>query len=891
MSHTPSNSKSLEKNHKQLRQEALDALKSGRLDVEGATEFQQSTIDQIMEELRIYHAELEIQNETLRLAQNEIETSQTNYETLFQNLPVAALIIDAMGVILEGNHEAMNLLGLTRRVHFVNHSLYRYLNEESGTWLSFSLNHLESEVIKQNTLEILTQQKSIFVDAHLIKYTTPSSVEEVTSKYIVIFADLTHEKAQQEQAKLLSTVLDASPAYIYAFDREGKCLMANQQLAELLGHTSVEEIIGKKRKDLFNEKDAIQHFLNDAKVFSTGEQHVFEELYKSSPSEVLHYLSHKFPLRNLQDEIYAVAGITTDITQQRRNESRLKIAMELFSKGTQGMLVVNADNKILFVNTAFEQITGYTEIEVLGEDPKILSSGRHSASFYEQMWEQINTHLKWSGKIWNKRQSGEIYPQWLEISVIQDDYGEVSHRLAVFSDISEKVAADEAINKLAFYDTLTNTPNRDLFLDRVNQKIREADRRGESFSILYLDLDYFKQINDTHGHDVGDKILIEVVQRIKSVIRKEDTLSRQGGDEFAILLDGNIELNHSEKLASKLIQLLSQPFGIKHQEMYLSASIGISHYPSHAKDYGSLIRFADIAMYEAKNSGRNAYKLFKPWMLETMESFTSIDHKLRKAIKNNQLTLVFQPQIDLSTEKIAGYETLLRWHDEELGWISPNDFIPVAEKTELIVELTDLVFETALKSLKTLQQKSLPAPRMSINISAKEFIQPDFTQRVAEHLKHAGVEDNQIIVLELTERVAMNNVQQMKCAFDSLKGLGVGFAMDDFGTGFSSLNILKTLPIDILKIDMSFVHGVEHSAEDQAVCQAIIGMAKALNLSTVVEGVETQAQRAFFKQNHATSVQGYYCAKPMPLDALCDWLLDREKLNLKYCNESQQIDS
>ncbi|MBN2866797.1 MAG: EAL domain-containing protein [Thiotrichales bacterium] len=855
----------------ELRDKALQALDKNQRANGNFPERQQLEIESLFEELRIYQAELEIQNQTLQLSQMELEQSQSLYQSLFESLPVAALVIDSMGVISEVNEQGSELLEVSKRRHIIDHSIYRYFTQESASWIANQITHHKPVSLVQQQLEIYTGEKGKVVCANLIQLP-----QEGNPRFILLLVDLSVELAQKEQWLLLESIIDNSSSVIYAFDRQGKCILANKQALNFLDLENTSQALGKTRAELMAQKDAESHYENDGIVFSSKKPITYEETIDVDGAKQ-YYISNKFPLKSISGEVYAVAGIATNITKERISESRLKIAMQVFSQGQEGIVIADNNKLIMSTNKAFETITAYSEAEVIGKNPKLLASGKHDKTFYKKMWDSVLTKGVWTGEIWNRKKDGEIYPQNLTISIIYDEQNKVSNYIGVFSDISAKKSAEEEIQQLAFYDALTGTANRFLLREIVNQKLREAQRAGGEFSILFLDLDHFKEINDVFGHDLGDEILKEVTQRIKKLIRVQDTLSRIGGDEFVLMLD-TVSCEQASIIAQKIVSTLIDPFFINKKQMNLSASVGIASYPVHGQDFESLLKNADVAMYQAKSQGRNNYTIFEDWMLDASRNYVSIDVSLRNAIKANQLKVVFQPQVCFKTQEIIGFEALCRWFDESTGeYISPATFIPVAERSDLIIELSDYVIDKSLSVLAVLASQGLGKYRVSVNISSREFIHADFIERISNHLKNYPELDNRCLELELTERVAMNEPKKVKHVFDQLKTLGVEISLDDFGTGYSSLNILKTLQLKTLKIDMSFVKDVITSKQDAGVCHAIIAMAKALDLDTIVEGVETQEQAEFFTESGADIAQGYWFARPMDQNDLEAWLKHRSK--------------
>jgi two-component system CheB/CheR fusion protein len=850
----------------QLRDRALQALSAGNLQLQDLTPLQQRNVDEVLEELRIYQAELEIQNHSLLAMQADLQVSQHLYQTLFESLPVAAMVLDNRGVIQQVNQQAMVLLALPKRKHFINHSVYRYFPQQGATWLAQVLTRARVSLMGEQ-LDVFTAEGTQAVAAYVVKLPQhPDAIDE--TRFILLLADLSVEIAKKEQWQLFESIINNSPTLIYAFDRDDKCILANQKAYDYLMPGEMNPMIGLPRSTLFSAEDSAAHFEYDGLIYNTEHPISYEESIQRN-GKTLHLLSHKFPLTNLQGDIYAVAGISTDITLQRESEMRLKIALQVFSQGQEGIIICDSNNQILSVNHAFEKITGHTEAQVIGKNPRLLGSGKHSLAFYQAMWQSVLDTGIWQGEIWNRRKNGDTYPQFLTISVVYDHQHQPSHYLGVFSDITARKLAEEEVQQLAFYDSLTGTANRFLLRERIEQTLRQAVRLPETaFSVLFIDLDHFKEVNDVFGHDAGDALLKQVTERIQKHIREQDTLSRFGGDEFVLFLNGITPNQAIEKAKSLIAELLTN-YWINEQQLNISASIGVVHYPLHGQDYETLLKHADVAMYQAKHQGRNAFALFDYWMTQSSQEFMSIDVALRQAIENQQLRLAFQPQINAQTQQWVGVEALLRWQHPVLGDVSPSVFIPVAEKSDLIKDLTNWVLKESLQALQTLTAIKLGVnTRICVNISARELMQDDFVQRIqAQFEQFPGVAPYRL-ELELTERIAIQDAQKVSNVLHSLKAIGVRLALDDFGVGFSSLSILKILPLDVLKIDMSFACGVVSHPQDAAVCNAIIAMANALGLQTVAEGVETQAQAQFFSQNGATLLQGYLFAKPMFFDAL-----------------------
>lgn len=546
------------------------------------------------------------------------------------------------------------------------------------------------------------------------------------------------------------------------------------------------------------------------------------------------------------------------------------IAKNIFEYSNESIIITDAQNRILFVNPAFEIVTGYSAEEVIGKNPRILQSGMHDKQFYKKMWNDIKQHGVWKGEIWNKRKDGELYLEWLTISVVKDQKGNVTNYVAMFSDITEHKRNVEQLTRLALYDTLTNVPNRYLLEKRLESIIRMSKKHNQSFALLFLDLDRFKNINDTLGHRVGDMLLKETAQRLKRMLRKQDTIARFGGDEFVIILPNLKHIREAAYMAEKIVESLKRPFCFNHQEIYISTSIGISVYPYDGTDKETLIRMADRAMYQAKKNGRNQYALYHAGMHGNSKQLFQLETALRKALERGEFELYYQPQLDIKTKQIRAVEALIRWNHPEKGFISPGMFIPLAEESGLITPISDWIMMQACEHLKQLQLR-FPYVKMSINISPIYFQQIDFLKKLQKTIESVNV-NPRLIELELTESAVMPHAEQSVERLTKLKTMGMSIAIDDFGTGFSSLSYLHRFPIDILKIDRSFTKQLSRYQQDSAIVNAIIMMAHSLQIRVVAEGVETKKQYQILEKQSCDFVQGYYVSKPLSISELYEFL-------------------
>ncbi|MCW8930629.1 MAG: EAL domain-containing protein [Gammaproteobacteria bacterium] len=559
--------------------------------------------------------------------------------------------------------------------------------------------------------------------------------------------------------------------------------------------------------------------------------------------------------------------VLTDIDDIQKMRLKEKLAATIIEKSVEGVVVTDPHGVILSVNTTFTLITGYDEYEVLGQSISIISSGKHGKEFYEILWQSIRTKGLWEGEIWNKRKDGEVYQEWLEINAIKDEQNNITHYVGRFTDLSMCKKAETRLHFLAHFDTLTKLPNRTLFYDRLNQAINQADRLKKKAVVFFMDLDGFKAVNDSLGHDVGDLLLKTVAKRLKSLVRKVDTVSRIGGDEFTIIANDVEKHEQITILAEKILKAFVEPFIIENRKLYSSTSVGISVFPDDGLRGSDLLKYADTAMYEAKESGRNQYCFYTKQMGLLASNRMQLERELRNAIDNNELVLHYQPQYNLSSGELCGLEALIRWYHPKRGLIPPSEFIPQAEKTNLIIPLGEWVLNKACEQGGKWFNENKQQIRIAVNISPKHFQKKGFEKIVAEVIRLNNFK-GQWLELEITEQSLMNDVSYMIDIFQKIKEQEITLAIDDFGTGYSSMNYLTKFPIDTLKIDQRFIQDFDQDDEHQAITSAIIAMGHGLGLKVLAEGVETVEQEQFLQKLKCNEVQGFLYNKPMTAEEI-----------------------
>ncbi|GAB3538318.1 hypothetical protein GCM10027343_03740 [Noviherbaspirillum agri] len=581
-------------------------------------------------------------------------------------------------------------------------------------------------------------------------------------------------------------------------------------------------------------------------------------------------------LEELADDVsFALENIARE-QARKHTESQLRKLSRAVEQSANSVLITDRDGRIEYVNPWFTKITGYTSEEALGKTPRILKSGNTAPETYRDMWSTLLSGKEWSGELHNRKKTGENYWCQKVISPLKDEAGNITHFVSVAEDITERKQAEQTILHLAFHDPLTDLPNRRLFNDRLHQAAAMRHRRDNSFALILLDLDRFKTVNDTLGHDIGEALLKAVATRLQSCTREGDTLARIGGDEFAMIALDIAQPEDLARMAEKLIGILKEPFLLYGHEIYITASMGLTLYPDDAADAEALIKNADIALYRAKDLGRDNFQFFTRDMNAAMLYRLRLDTAMRWAIERGEFSLVYQPQVNVASGRICGTEALIRWRHPELGIVSPAQFIPLAEETGMIVQIGEWILRTACRQAKAWEEAGTPM-RVAVNLSARQFHHGDLDITITEIMKEVGLAP-ELLEVEITEGILMEDTSHTAATLEKLHAMGVQVSIDDFGTGYSSLSYLKRLPIQVLKIDQSFVRDIHTDADDRAIVTAVIALAHSLKLKVVAEGVETREQLAFLREHRCDIMQGYLFSRPVSGDEVLALLTKDSRL-------------
>jgi diguanylate cyclase (GGDEF)-like protein/PAS domain S-box-containing protein len=676
------------------------------------------------------------------------------------------------------------------------------------------------------------------------------------------------EAAAERSNQMLEIVIDNIPQRVFWKDRESRYLGCNKAFAQDAGLAYPEQVVGKTDEDLPWRDGADAFRAADREVTSSGMPKMGYELEMALDGEHRAIVISKLPLTDHRGQIIGVLGSYNDVTAQRRTDLALRLQSRALDASVNAILITAPypdGNRVEYVNPAFKRITGYEPGDVLGLDCRFLQGDDRDQEGLVAIRAALAQDHEISAVLRNYRKDGALFWNQLYIAPVPDVEGRTTHHIAVINDVTDLIRYQEQLEYQANYDALTRLPNRNLLRDRLGHALHHARRHGLHVAVVFIDLDGFKNVNDSLGHSHGDRLLAVLAERLARSVRASDTVARHGGDEFVVVLTDAHDENALIAWMERVRATIAQAVWLDGTELYVGCSMGACLYPQDGEDAETLLKKADLAMYRAKDLGRNGYQFYEPQMNASVGARLNLERRLRRALRDNEFLLHYQPQIDIDSGRIVGLEALVRWHDPEAGLVPPASFIPVAEESGLIGEIGEWVLREACRQNKRWQDAGLPPARVSVNLSARQFHQRNVARQVMSVLEETGL-DPCYLELELTESTIMRNPEEAARMLNELSGLGIGLAIDDFGTGYSSLNHLKRFPVDRLKIDRSFVSDIGVSSDDETITAAIITLAHSLDLRVIAEGVETPAQFNFLKARACNEMQGFFFSRPVPQD-------------------------
>jgi len=859
---------------KQRAQAVLTNAAQGNGQRVGGDDTSQQNTLQLLEDLRIYQVELELQNEELRAAQHDAELARQRYQYLFSHLPLAAMVVDGQGVIDECNALADALLGPRKPLVKADMRLWKALTGQDRTRIHQALRNVamgEATVLPLVSRHGNNAKEAPVFDVHLISLSIDYKLDR---RVLMLWVDRSAEQARQADQRFYTSLIDSSDAFIYAADTEGKFLLANQALLQFLGHPQ-DQVVGHKREDFLPLRDAILHREADQMVLQNGHVRTLEEhVHAAPPAGHQDFLTRKFPLRDAAGHVYGVGGISTNISALKDQQRQLLLSEAVFQNSAEAVIVTDADTRILRVNPAFTRQTGFSATTVMGQKANVLKSGRHDAAFYQAMWQAIDRDGAWSGEINNRRADGSFYTVWSSINAVRDADGAVLNYMATQSDVTQLHNAKLALVHQASYDTLTGLPNRALFNDRLAQLMAASQRHGKSFALLFVDLDRFKEVNDTLGHQVGDALLQEVARRLQQSVRTEDTVARIGGDEFVVLLP-DTDAKGARAVIENLLDKVRAPVQLQDALVYHPmSSVGLALFPQDGTTPDLLLRSADLAMYDAKIGGRNRFAVYRPELSQANDQSFAVRNDLAQAIEQQQLRVFFQPKLRLHDGALVGAEALVRWQHPERGLVLPGEFIAIAEQAGLLVALDNWVMQEALRQLGAWVAAGCwqAGWRLAVNQNVADLQRAGMLEDLQARLDHYRVSAS-ALELEITEDALLNHTPEQLELLRQLQQLGVSVAIDDFGTGYSSLAYLRQLPVSVIKIDRGFVQGILVNENDAVLVHTIVDMAHNLGHTLVAEGIEEETQRQHLAKLGVELGQGYLFDKALSAqDFAARWL-------------------
>ncbi len=827
------------------------------------------TAEELLHELQVHQVELEMQNEELRCAHAALEESSNRYVDLYDFAPVGYLTLTREGIIAEVNLTAAELLGMERQ-KLLSRRFAAFVAPKDGDRWHLFFSGIQKHNRRQNTDLTLKRCNNTEFHVHLDCLRVTSLGKD--SMLRITLTDMTESRlveALKVSEQRFRDLVNSTDGIVWEADAANfDFTFVSQQAESLLGYPVDDWLKPGFWLEHLHLDDTVWIHEFRAAFTHRLEAHSFEYRFIAKNGRTI-WLRCFATVETENGVPRWLRGIMVDITQNKLDEQQLRIAATAF-EAQEGIIITDKDNNILRVNQAFTDITGYTEQEVIGMNPRLLKSGRQNAVFYLAMWQSIHTTGGWSGEIWNRRKDNSIFLEHITITAVKDPNGDITNYVGTLTDITMSRAAADEIERLAFYDPLTGLPNRRLLQDRLIPALASSERNNLNGALLFIDLDNFKILNDTLGHDIGDLLLQKVAERLMTCVRQEDTVARLGGDEFVVILEdlsaqSTDAIKQTEMVGHKILATLNLPYQLTPHDYHITASIGATLFHGHKQATDELLKYADIAMYQAKATGRNALRFFDPQMQINITDRVSLETDLYLALAQNQFILYYQPQVK-HNHQVFGAEVLIRWQHPQRGVVSPASFIPLAEETGLILPIGQWVLETACAQLKVWEGSvHTQHLQLAVNVSARQFHQAGFVGQIRQVLRYSGINPGRL-KLELTESLVLDDIGNTIGKMQVLREIGVRFSMDDFGTGYSSLSYLTQLPLDQLKIDQSFVRNIGIKPTDAVIVQTIIGMADNLGIEVIAEGVETEEQRAFLELHGCLAIQGYLFGRPLPLD-------------------------
>ena len=854
-------------------QSSNEELQSTNEELETSNEELQST----NEELQTAYSELKEMYQNVSLMKDEYSSLTRRYESILNNINDAVIISNLEGVFLRTNTAMERITGYNK-------------DRLLGMCWQDLLNDKETSLYKGKHTELISDGKSgpyvvdistINKDRKFLSIENYISKDEKGNVQVWSFAsDISKEKAIQEKLEM------NQKKYILTFEKanigiahvglNGILMSVNNTLCEHLAYTK-KELQKLTIKDI-TYPDDFENDLEFVNKLLAGEEDTYkiEKRYYTKNKTIIWVRISVTIVRNNNNNPYYFILIIENIDKQKESMRQYSQAQVVFNSTQEAIVITDDKTKILSVNPSFEEISGFSIDEIIGKRINVLKSNKHTPEFYADMWRSIKQTGIWSGEIINRNKSGEIYPAYLNINTVKDDNNKVIQYIGVLTDISFIKQSQEKIQFLANHDTLTKLPNRSLLTDRLNHSLEQARRTNSFLALLFIDLDRFKIVNDGLGHQIGDEVLIEVSKRLQTTLRDQDTIARHGGDEFVVIINNLESPIKASKIAQNIIDSISKPMIIESNTIQISSSIGISIYPNDGITSAELIRQADIAMYEAKSAGRNTYRFTSEELSSNAFEKATLENAIRQGLNQHQFEVHYQPIINMKTLEFLHCEALLRWKHPQLGMVMPSKFIPIAEESELIVALDEYVTYEVISNLSKLEKDSICKCKVAINYSIRDFENNTSFHNFKKYLKNNKVDPNSIII-EVTERKFMMDRKDNKQLLNRYKDLGVNFALDDFGTGYSNLGYLSEMPFNTLKIDRSFVEKIGKDKKSEEIIKASIAIAKALELHTIAEGIETKEQFDFLNSYGCEAAQGFYISKAKPMNVILEYINGEKK--------------